>query len=176
MLDFRKIDKKDISLIRPYLKTTSRICTKAIGVMYMWSDYFGTEIALAGDGVIVKDRLFGNDLFMTPRGVSAAEGFRLIEEYERQKGGDLVFNSVDEEDLKVLSARYPVIEIKSHRDYSDYLYLTSIFVLVGLLRYIQVSVVDKKSGDPTKVILRDRFTQCVLLAWVLAFLLIIYVF
>ena len=60
--------------------------------------------------------------------------------------------------------------------HSDYLYLTSIFVLVGLLRYIQVSVVDKKSGDPTKVILRDRFTQCVLLAWVLAFLLIIYVF
>lgn len=60
--------------------------------------------------------------------------------------------------------------------HSNYLYLTSIFVLVGLLRYIQVSVVDKKSGDPTKVILRDRFTQCVLLAWVLAFLLIIYVF
>lgn len=112
-------------MIRPYLKTTSRICTKAIGVMYMWSGYFGTEIALAGDGVIVKDRLFGNDLFMTPRGVSAAEGFRLIEEYERAKGGDLVFNSVDEEDLKALSARYPAIEIKSHRDYSDYLYLAS---------------------------------------------------
>ena len=36
MLDFRKIDKKDISTIRPYLASSARICTKAIGVMYMW--------------------------------------------------------------------------------------------------------------------------------------------
>ena len=54
------------------------------------------------------------------------------------------------------------------------LYLTSVFVLVGLLRYIQIAVVDQKSGDPTKVILRDRFTQLIVVAWVLAFLVIIY--
>lgn len=125
MLDFRKIDKKDISTIRPYLASSARICTKAIGVMYMWSGYFGTEIAFYDGGVIIKDKLFGNDLFMTPRGVSSAEGFRLIEEYERAKGGDLVFNSVDDEDLTALAARYPAIEIKSYRDYSDYLYLAS---------------------------------------------------
>lgn len=59
--------------------------------------------------------------------------------------------------------------------HTDYLYLTSIFVLVGLLRYIQISVVDKKSGDPTKVMLHDRFMQCTVLAFGLAFLFIIYV-
>lgn len=59
--------------------------------------------------------------------------------------------------------------------HTDYLYLTSVFVLVGLLRYIQIAVVDKKSGDPTKVILRDRFTQFIVLAFGLAFLFIIYV-
>lgn len=58
---------------------------------------------------------------------------------------------------------------------SDYLYLTSIFVLLGLLRYIQIAVVDKKSGDPTKVIIKDRATQLIVLAWVLAFLFIIYI-
>lgn len=58
--------------------------------------------------------------------------------------------------------------------HTDYLYLTSVFVLVGLLRYIQLAVVDKKSGDPTKVILRDRFIQLIVLAWGLAFLVIIY--
>ena len=57
---------------------------------------------------------------------------------------------------------------------SHYVYLTTIFVLVGLLRYIQIAVVDKKSGDPTKVILRDRFTQLVVLAWGLSYLFIIY--
>lgn len=59
--------------------------------------------------------------------------------------------------------------------HTDYLYLTSVFVLVGLLRYIQIAVVDKKSGDPTKVILHDRFTQLIVLAFGLAFLFIIYV-
>ena len=60
--------------------------------------------------------------------------------------------------------------------HTDYLYLTSIFVLVGLLRYIQIAVVDKKSGNPTKIILKDHFTQFVVLAWLIAFILIIYVF
>lgn len=58
--------------------------------------------------------------------------------------------------------------------HSDYLYLTSIFVLVGLLRYIQIAVVDKKSGNPTKVILHDRFIQLDVLAWIVAFVVIIY--
>ncbi len=57
---------------------------------------------------------------------------------------------------------------------SQYLYLTSIFVVLGLLRYIQIAVVDEKSGDPTKVVLHDRFTQMIILGWGLAFLFIIY--
>lgn len=57
---------------------------------------------------------------------------------------------------------------------TQHLYLTSVFVLVGLLRYIQIAVVDEQSGDPTKVILRDRPTQLVVLSWLLAFLVIIY--
>lgn len=59
--------------------------------------------------------------------------------------------------------------------HTDYLYLTSVFVLVGLLRYIQIAVVDKRSGDPTKVMLHDRFMQFIVLAFGLAFLFIIYV-
>jgi hypothetical protein len=47
-------------------------------------------------------------------------------------------------------------------------------VLLGLLRYIQITVVDKKSGDPTKMMLQDRFTQVVVVLWALTFLLIIY--
>lgn len=58
---------------------------------------------------------------------------------------------------------------------SDLLYLTSVFVLLGLLRYIQITVVDKKSGDPTKIMLRDRFTQLVVMLWALTFLILIYI-
>lgn len=58
---------------------------------------------------------------------------------------------------------------------TPYLYLTFVFVLLGLLRYIQIAVVDKKSGDPTKVILKDHFSQVIVIAWILTFLLMIYV-
>ena len=57
---------------------------------------------------------------------------------------------------------------------TQYLYLTSFFVILGVLRYIQLSVVDNKSGDPTEVALNDRFTQLTILAWTISFFLIIY--
>lgn len=60
------------------------------------------------------------------------------------------------------------------RFHAPYLYLTSIFVLVGLLRYMQLTVVDEVSGDPTRILLRDRFTQAIVVAWIMVFLLIIY--
>ncbi len=65
----------------------------------------------------------------------------------------------------------PEVTLRLH---NDYLYLTSIFVIIGLLRYIQIAVVDEKSGDPTKVVLHDHFTQLVILGWIIAFVLIIY--
>lgn len=69
---------------------------------------------------------------------------------------------------------YTVSPEVTARFHSQYLYLTSIFVVLGLLRYIQITVVDEKSGDPTKVVLHDRFTQMIILGWGLAFLFIIY--
>ena len=47
-------------------------------------------------------------------------------------------------------------------------------MLVGILRYLQIAVVEKKSGNPTKVILHDRFIQLDVLTWFVAFLVIIY--
>jgi 4-hydroxybenzoate polyprenyltransferase and related prenyltransferases len=58
--------------------------------------------------------------------------------------------------------------------HTDYLYLTSVFVLVGLLRYIQIAVVQGKSGNPTKVMLSDRFIQLDVLVWLLTFIIMIY--
>ena len=57
---------------------------------------------------------------------------------------------------------------------TDKLYLTSILVILALLRYLQIAIVDEKSGDPVKVVLSDRATQFILMAWVLSFLVLIY--
>ena len=57
---------------------------------------------------------------------------------------------------------------------SDRLYLTTIFVLFGLLRYLQLALVEEKSGSPTKVLMKDFYLQVTLLAWMISFFLIIY--
>ena len=56
-----------------------------------------------------------------------------------------------------------------------YLYITNIFVIVGILRYLQIIIVDVKSGSPTKVLLEDWSIQASMMGWLLSFIVIIYV-
>jgi len=57
---------------------------------------------------------------------------------------------------------------------SNYLYLTGLFVILGVMRYLQVALVLKDSGSPTKIVLKDRFMQLTLIGWVLTFTWILY--
>lgn len=56
----------------------------------------------------------------------------------------------------------------------EYVYVTSIFVLAGILRYLQVAIVDEQSGSPTKILFHDRFIQCCVALWIILFVIIIY--
>ncbi len=60
------------------------------------------------------------------------------------------------------------------RVHSEYLYLTALFVILGIMRYLQVVFVFKDSGSPTKVVLKDHFMQLTLIGWVLTFVWILY--
>ena len=57
---------------------------------------------------------------------------------------------------------------------SHYLYVTSFFVLAGIMRYMQLTIVERKSGSPTKVLLQDRFIHVCIIGWILAFTIILY--
>ncbi len=57
---------------------------------------------------------------------------------------------------------------------SSLIYITSLFVLIGLLRYMQLTVVDSSTGSPTRTLLHDRFIQLCLCGWILTFAAIIY--
>jgi len=58
--------------------------------------------------------------------------------------------------------------------HNQHLYLTSLFVTLGIMRYLKIALVNLDSGSPTKIVLRDSFMQSVLVAWVFSFILIIY--
>lgn len=58
---------------------------------------------------------------------------------------------------------------------SGRLYYTSLFVFMGILRYLQLIFVKNDSGSPTKIIYKDRFLQIILMLWILSFYFLIYV-
>jgi decaprenyl-phosphate phosphoribosyltransferase len=62
-----------------------------------------------------------------------------------------------------------VLRLGSHN-----IYLTTVFVIVGILRYLQISFVMENSGSPTRIILEDRFIQVTIVFWLMAFGWIIY--
>jgi len=58
----------------------------------------------------------------------------------------------------------------------EYLYLTSIFVFIGLFRYLQAIFVEKKGESPTKILTKDRFLQITIVLWAISFVAISYVY
>ena len=54
------------------------------------------------------------------------------------------------------------------------LYYTTVFVLAGIMRYLQIIYVQADSGSPTKILYKDRFIQVTLLLWIASYILILY--
>ncbi len=52
---------------------------------------------------------------------------------------------------------------------SDKIYFTTFFVILGVLRYLQLTLVYNKTESPTRALLRDPFLKIILLAWIGAF-------
>lgn len=57
---------------------------------------------------------------------------------------------------------------------SNKIYYTAFFVVIGVLRYLQLTLVYNKTESPTRALLRDLFLQIVLLGWIGAFVWLLY--
>lgn len=57
---------------------------------------------------------------------------------------------------------------------SNKIYYTAFFVVIGILRYLQLTLVYNKTESPTRALLRDVFLQIVLLGWIGAFVWLLY--
>ena len=57
---------------------------------------------------------------------------------------------------------------------STRLYYTCLFVLAGIMRYLQIIYVAADAGSPTKILYKDRFIQVTLLLWIASFSMILY--
>ena len=103
-------------------------------------------------------------------------------------GGNRLRNSVNRYNCKFLEHSMTVmaaIVIVSYLMYchavspslsipSGYLFLTTGFVVLGILRYLQIALVEDNTGSPTKILMSDRFIQVNLLLWAGTFTWILY--
>lgn len=57
----------------------------------------------------------------------------------------------------------PEIQLHYH---SNLLYVSIIFVVNGIFRYLKLVFVDQSTYSPTKIVLKDRFIQITILGWI----------
>ena len=57
---------------------------------------------------------------------------------------------------------------------SEHIYFTALFVILGILRYLQLALVEERTESPTRLLLEDPFLQIVLLVWIGAFAYLLY--
>jgi decaprenyl-phosphate phosphoribosyltransferase len=61
------------------------------------------------------------------------------------------------------------------RNNGQHLYLSSFLVIIGVLRYLQITFVFNKSGNPIQVLLKDRFLQLLVIGWVIFIYILLYI-
>ncbi len=57
---------------------------------------------------------------------------------------------------------------------SDYVYVTAVFVLLGMIRYLQIAIVEERSGAPTDIMLKDGMIRLAVIGWLLSYGIILY--
>jgi 4-hydroxybenzoate polyprenyltransferase len=54
------------------------------------------------------------------------------------------------------------------------LYLSGVWVVLGVLRYLQITFVDENSGSPTQVLIKDKVLQVIIGLWLVNIYLLLY--
>lgn len=62
-----------------------------------------------------------------------------------------------------------------YHQFGHRLYYTSLFVIAGVMRYLQITMVQNGAGSPTEILYKDRFIQITILLWIASFYFILYI-
>lgn len=74
----------------------------------------------------------------------------------------------------VVYALFTVSDYAQGRFDAPLLYLTTFPVVLGILRHLQITVVESRYASPADLVLRDRPLQLVILVWIAMFSVVVY--
>jgi len=125
VLEFRKLTLDCVTPLRPYFEDNKcRICDCTVGGTFIWRDYHRTEYAIA-DGVLYLKVAYPTPAFAPPRGLRAAKrAYERIIEYCAKNNEPARLCSVSATVLENVLKMFPGSNVRTNRDWSDYLYLS----------------------------------------------------
>lgn len=126
MLEFRQIQINDKELIEKYLKLYDFVtCYYSFVSMYLWKDYYKTEIA-EQDGILYIKTSYEDQIrFYIPLSDKPlAEGINILQDYTKQNNIKLKFIFVEEKFRVILENEFEGFIFEDIRDRSNYIYAT----------------------------------------------------
>ena len=126
VLEFRKLTLDCLETLRPYFADNKcRICDCTVGGTFIWRDYHNTEFAVKDETLYLKV-LYPEQAFTPPRGNElSGVSYERIVDYCKAGGIPARLCAVSEPVLQSVLELYPNSSVRTDRDWSDYLYLSS---------------------------------------------------
>jgi len=128
VIEFRKPELKDMKWVKSTMTRSGEMaCDYCFGNLFIWSEYYGNTIAEYDGLFISKDRSRDADIYLYPCGDGDKKGAvnELIKLHE-QDGKELVMYCLTPDKVRELDSMFKDrFEFREHRDYFDYIYLTS---------------------------------------------------
>jgi 4-hydroxybenzoate polyprenyltransferase len=76
--------------------------------------------------------------------------------------------------ISIIYFFYTISPEITSRLHTNSLYISTAFVVLGLARYLHITMIQNNSGSPVTIIYTDRITQAIILAWLIFFTWLIY--
>jgi 4-hydroxybenzoate polyprenyltransferase len=163
-----------------WLKHLAIIDVSVIGLGFLLRVFMGGTAT----GVVVSDWLIVlTFLLALILGLAKRRG-----EYLLAMGGTTIRKSLEGYNLPFLDAAMVVsttISVVAYLMYcfspevmgrigSNRIYYTAIFVVLGVFRYLQLTLVYQRTESPVRALAKDHFLQLVLMGWIGAFIWLLY--
>lgn len=127
MLDFKKIEKEDIGIVRTFLGKDAVICDHTLGGVYIWRGWFNTHYCVS-DGVLFFRVRYTDGLpAFTFVGGDPSVAYLKIKQYCEYSGEPFRLYGITIDVVEKLRERFEELRFDADRDMFDYIYDTAEF-------------------------------------------------
>lgn len=132
MLEFKRLELKDMDVIHPYFEQGAKICDNTPATQMMWREIFKTEYAVKDSTLILKQIYFdGSVAFLMPLGENIKETLFVIKAWCDREKIPFKICFATKEQAELLKETFDV-SVKEEVGWADYIYkLSDLSDMVG---------------------------------------------